>query len=904
MTDTKPGNSKAINFHGFVGVRTGINEGTIENNVVENEGTIENNVVEGDQVKTKIVFQVDKTQSSPTGVPRQAPQPPRHFIERPEVSRELKQSLFSDATTQTGVLVVSAIYGLGGIGKSTLAAALAHDPEVLSHFPDGVLWATLGQQPDLLSFLNGWIQALRDYDFKPTTPEVASRHLQTLLTDKAALLVVDDVWSPEHFEFFRVGSAGCRVLVTTREAPIQGANRYNLDVMTPEQALELLKCSIVLTEEEEKLAKVLAETVGYLPLALELAAAQVADGISWEELLDDLNEEIADLEALDLPGADDIESESVRKRYSLLASFNLSLRRLKPKQLQWFAWLGVLPEDVSITPALATTLWELDKKLARKALQNFKSKALLLSGSPKADKTPTYRLHDLLHDIARRLLTAPGSPESKDMLPGLGLMLAVAHAQLLERYRAKTEKGLWHTLPDDGYIHAYLSWHLVQADRVDELHQLLEEETDAGRNAWSETCDRLGQPAIFVEDVARAWQQTDGAFESDPSRAIALQCRYALIMSSLNSLAGNIPAELMAALVKHGLWTPAQGLAYARQIQDPEGRAKALGELAGHISEIPHLSENLLAEALSTAGAIQDEKARAKALSALASHLPENLLAEALSTAGAIQDEKARAKALSALASHLPENLLAEALSTTGAIQDEYRRADALCALAAYLPENLLVEALSTAGAIQSEYWRAEALNALAAHMSENIFAEAPSTAGAIQSEKALANALSALAPHLPEILPEALSTARAIQDEYRRAKALSALVAHMSENLLAKAFSRAGAIQSEKARADALSALVPHLSENLLAEALSMAREIQEPYHRSCAFSGIAGALKRWPANFSLWQETLHILVCRRRRDFLEDLVKLVPVMIELGGVKSLPEIVRAIIDVGRQWP
>ncbi|MGK7903758.1 MAG: NB-ARC domain-containing protein [Hormoscilla sp.] len=170
----------------------------------------------------------DKATGLKPGVPFLAPPLPPNFVPRPEVSLQLKESLFSQDTTQTGVLVVSAIYGLGGIGKSTLAAALARDRDIQNFFPDGVFWATLGQQPDLLSLLSSWILELRDFDFKPTTPQAASLHLRTLLIEKRAILVVDDVWSPEHFEFFRVGSAGCRVLVTTREAPIRGANCYDL----------------------------------------------------------------------------------------------------------------------------------------------------------------------------------------------------------------------------------------------------------------------------------------------------------------------------------------------------------------------------------------------------------------------------------------------------------------------------------------------------------------------------------------------------------------------------------------------------------------------------------------------------------------------------------------------------
>ncbi|NEO67891.1 MAG: hypothetical protein F6J98_49155, partial [Moorea sp. SIO4G2] len=81
----------------------------------------------------------------------QIPPLPPYYVERPEVSQRLKQILLSQETARAGTLVVSAIYGLGGIGKSTLAAALAHDKEVQSHFTDGIFWATLGQQPDILS---------------------------------------------------------------------------------------------------------------------------------------------------------------------------------------------------------------------------------------------------------------------------------------------------------------------------------------------------------------------------------------------------------------------------------------------------------------------------------------------------------------------------------------------------------------------------------------------------------------------------------------------------------------------------------------------------------------------------------------------------------------------------------
>ena len=828
------------------------------------------------------------------GVPFQAPPLPRYFIQRPEVSQSLKQSLLSEQTAKTGTLVVSAIYGLGGIGKSTLAVAIARDPEVQSHFPDGVLWATLGQQPDLLSFLSSWIQALGDHDYKPTNTNAASRHLQTLLFDKATLLVVDDAWNPDHVEAFRIGGAKCRVLVTTREAQIVGVTPYNLDVMSPSQALALLEDygGSKLKGSDREQAQALATTVGYLPLALELAAAQIADGISWNELLTDLQTEIALLETLDLPGAQEVD-EKRRKHYSLVASFNLSLRRLPSEKFQQFAWLGVLPEDVSITPALGTTLWDLSPREARRTLQYFKSKALLLSGK-STNESPTYQLHDLVHDMARRLLTAQAATGGEGSLPGLGLTWPQAHGQLLERYRQKTENGLWHTLPDDGYSHTYLTWHLEKAGWVEEVHQLLQEETEAGRNGWYQTCERLGQLGGFVKDVAKAWQLAEEAFSSSPTRSISLQCRYALMVSSLNSLVGNIPGELMAALVEKKIWTPVQAFAYVQQIQDPFSRGEALGELA------PHLPERLLPEALEAARAITDERAGAYALIRLVPYLPESLLSEALEGVRAITDEYRRAYALSFLAPHWPEilpqaleaaqaltdnryradaliqlaphwpGILPQALEVAQALTDNRYRADALIQLAPHWPE-ILPQALEAAQALTDEYHRTDALIRLAPQLPE-ILPQALEATRVITNQSSQTDALIRLAPQLPEILPQALEAAQAITDEYRRAIVLSKLAPHLAENLLSEALEAAQAITDNRYRADALSKLAPHWPE-ILPQALEAAQAITDEYHRADALSKLAS---HWPRILPQALEATRVITDNRDRAYA--LSKLAP--------------------------
>ncbi len=593
-----------------------------------------------------------------------------------------------------------------------------------------------------MSLLSTWIQALGDYDFKPINLDEASLQLRTLLSNKHALLVVDDVWNPEDVEPFRVGGSGCRVLVTTREAPVRGAFRYDLDVMTLEQSLELLTSCLhkELTKTELELAKTLAKTVGYLPLALELAASQVSEGISWSELLSDLQTEIAALETLDRWEAEEATSEAKRKIYSLLASFNLSLKPLSPDRLKKFAWLGVLPDDVTITAKMATTLWGCNRVQARKTLRYLRGKALLLTGV-SSDEETNYRLHDLLHDLARNLLTDPITSEEAGKLPGLGLSMPEAHQQLLERYQKKTENGLWHTLPDDGYIYNQLIWHMEKAQKIDEIHQLLREETPSEYNGWYWQCDRQGKIANFVKDISRAWEIAEEIWAENPTESISLQCRYALIATSLNSLAGNIVPQLMAALLEHKIWMPAQGLAYALQIQDSEKKVECLKTI------IEYLPPSLLPEALEAARSIRDESDRARALGDLAPQLPE-VWPEALEAARSIGDEKYRAEALGNLAPQLPEALWSEALEAVRSFGDEYLRAIALGNLAPQLPE-VWSEALEVARSLGDEYLRARALGDLAPQLPEALWPEALEAVRSIGDESDRAIALGKLIPRL-----------------------------------------------------------------------------------------------------------------------------------------------------------
>ena len=494
-----------------------------------------------------------------SNVPFQAPHLPEHFILRTEKREELKRRLLANSSDRPGVLVVSALHGPGGIGKTVLASSLAHDPEVRKRFSDGVLWTTLGQEPQILSLLNDLIREIGDHELP--TSEAASAHLRSLLHDRAVLLVVDDAWEPEHVKPFLVGGPNSHILVTTRRAFVADeadAELYELDEMTSDQSLDLFSSRLgrPITEAERDDARLVAELVGHLPLALVLAAERIRRKVSWKDLKDALEKEISFL-------------EGPRRRRTgetrLKACLNLSFKALyEDDEDAWraFVWLGILPEDVKITAPMAAKLWDLDDETeAEDLLELFWDEALLIHDKKarfEEEYENFYRMHDLLHERAVRFVKSPITPQKEDDLPGLGLDLQAAHSLLLDRYREKiADSSGWHTLPDDNYVHAHLVWHMEKANRIGEIHALLREETPEGMNGWYQTRYRLGQIGGFIEDVERAWEL------SEKEEKLGMVIRYALETASFNSLSENIPPKLVARLVEFEIWTLDQGLTYA-----------------------------------------------------------------------------------------------------------------------------------------------------------------------------------------------------------------------------------------------------------------------------------------------------------------------------------------------------
>ncbi len=127
------------------------------------------------------------------------------------------------------------------------AIALCHDEDVQAAFDDGILWVTLGEQPDVLGGLTKLYATLTGERMAFIDVEDAAKELAEKLADKDCLIVIDDVWNGAHLQPFLRGGERCARLITTRDVGIAvGAKAAMTDVdeMTASESIQLLSNEI------------------------------------------------------------------------------------------------------------------------------------------------------------------------------------------------------------------------------------------------------------------------------------------------------------------------------------------------------------------------------------------------------------------------------------------------------------------------------------------------------------------------------------------------------------------------------------------------------------------------------------------------------------------------------------
>jgi NB-ARC domain len=602
------------------------------------------------------------------GMPMQRVRSLENYVERPEALKAVKELLLEDSS-ETDIV---AIYGMGGLGKSSLAEALACEEDISHRFPDGILRIVLGQQPQILSELHKCLRQLRAPMPFPTQAEDAIEQLKELLIDRKTLLIVDDVWKSQHLQAFCVSGENCQILLTAREAadlPIPDRAKYPLPLMSQEEAINLIRLTLGGKWQDSMREKVLtfASEVGYLPLALKLGAGLVKWDMSWELLLQEFKEcRVAAFKRLRSDRENWTEEE---QRYQDLdVCFEISLKRLSKKHQQEFAWIGVLHEDSAFDCDVAATLWNCKSIDAQATLSTLHARSLLTTNNDRVYGNYLYQIHDLLHIKAQDLICQSEQSE----VAGLSLgSLAEAHVSFLGHYKIKINS--WHELPNDGYIHRQLIWHMEQADWSDEVHKLMAMSNDRGRNAWFEACEEIGDPAVFVQSIADAWRLAEELCAQDKERSIILQCHYALIQATLNSLNKQIASELLAGLIQYEIWPADRVLRFVETLEDDYDTSTKLAAV------IPFLPADSLEKATQIFNRLSKIEDRARVLARLSARKPD-LFALAYEESKKVKDSYERAKLLTELSRQKVE-IFKEACMQAKNIPNKYLQAISLIEL-------------------------------------------------------------------------------------------------------------------------------------------------------------------------------------------------------------------------------
>lgn len=222
---------------------------------------------------------------------------PTLVVGRETALREIKRRLGME---DEPARLVTVIHGWPGVGKSTITAMITHDEEIARQFPDGILWTSLGDRPDLFGALRSWADALGiEEAAQAARVEDLSAVITSHVRSKRLLLVIDDVWTIEHAMPFRIGGQHCATIMTSRLFDVAAAlaptssDIYRLPVLSEDASLALLsELTPETVREFPAEARLLVRDLEGLPLAVHVAGrllhAEHHMGWGVKQLLEDL----------------------------------------------------------------------------------------------------------------------------------------------------------------------------------------------------------------------------------------------------------------------------------------------------------------------------------------------------------------------------------------------------------------------------------------------------------------------------------------------------------------------------------------------------------------------------------------------------------------------------------------
>ena len=368
------------------------------------------------------LLKVLKGPSTQSRVPMMAPEPPSDFVARDREFDALKHALIDPVTgdiaqqeddSGKAVAITAALRGAGGYGKTTLAKALAHDPDILDAYLDGVLWVELGESPsNLIGLITDLVESLTGDRPGFEGLNAAAAALGDALDKRRILLIVDDVWREQDLIPFLKGGPNTTRLVTTRLEKVVPDNAFKqpVDAMADAEALSLLQSGLPADglPAQEAALKALADRLGNWAQLLKLVNGFIRNRIKAGATLE---KAIARADKqLTRKGLDSFSAANEADRTKTVAlTISISVDLLPEDAKQRFGELAVFPEDEDVPISVLADLWDqtgdYDEDDTEELLLELSGLSLLLDLNLGAN---TFRLHDTTRHFCEMGLALTG----------------------------------------------------------------------------------------------------------------------------------------------------------------------------------------------------------------------------------------------------------------------------------------------------------------------------------------------------------------------------------------------------------------------------------------------------------------------------------------------------------------
>ncbi|MEV6767246.1 BTAD domain-containing putative transcriptional regulator [Nocardia sp. NPDC051030] len=323
-----------------------------------------------------------------TRPPAQLPSDIPDFTGRTDIVEQLMRRLHSH---DGQAVTISAVAGMGGIGKTTLAVHVAH--QVRGEFPDGQLYVNLDGMgahpaaPDVV--LGGFLVALGYAEAElPSALSARSALFRTALADKDILIVLDNAAGVEQVRPLLPGTAGSSVLITSRAAltGLPGVTPATIDGLTFDESVDLFTRIVGPERVEAEMAAAhrIVDACKGLPLAVRVAATRVAARPQWS--LAAVADRVATERSLHELKAGDVAVETI---------FRLSYQQLDTELARAFRLVAV-PEVPDLPIAAIAWLLQRGQAEAEQLCETLVDLNLM-----QTTASGRYRYHDLLRQFAR-----------------------------------------------------------------------------------------------------------------------------------------------------------------------------------------------------------------------------------------------------------------------------------------------------------------------------------------------------------------------------------------------------------------------------------------------------------------------------------------------------------------------